>query len=258
MCSSIRWYYDEVNFSDERDYKNQNFDKIIRICFENITATNFDNNAWQQICLPMKLGGFGLRSTSIHSNAAYISSQINTTKLIGSLCKLNNYSIADLPINNAFTNLQFLGCNININSNSDLIYSQRNISSIIDEALQKELISKSDTNNKLRLTAVGIKHASDWIKSLPNSALNHKLKNEEYSILVKLWTGTQIINTNSVCKAKECSKSMDIYAHHALTCHVAGDRLFRHNLIRDWLFNLAAEASLEPSSEKKRFTTSSS
>jgi len=53
----------------------------------------------------------------------------------------------------------------------------------VDQALYDELISKSDVYGKLRLTAVAIKHPADWIKALPNAAINHKLNNDEYSVL---------------------------------------------------------------------------
>jgi hypothetical protein len=42
---------------------------------------------------------------------------------------------------------------------------------------------------------------------------------------------------------------MDIHAHHALRCPCAGDRIARHNHIRDFLFNCARRALYNPLKE---------
>lgn len=100
------------------------------------------------------------------------------------------------------------------------------------------------------MTAIAVKHSSDWINALPNEELSLKFNNNEYSTLIKLWTGTQFTSTSSSCLASNCNKALDKHGHHALTCLTAGDRLTRHNLIRKWTYNLAKEALCNPSEEE--------
>ena len=50
------------------------FDEEVRLCFSSCVAIDVPDPQWQQAQLSPKLGGLGLRSLSLHSCAAFISS----------------------------------------------------------------------------------------------------------------------------------------------------------------------------------------
>jgi len=154
--------------------------------------------------------------------------------------------IAEDPLRHSFSYLEEMKVIVNIEDN----LTQKTLSEKLDKLYYQQLLDNADVNAKLRLTAVSVKHASDWIKALPNEERGLKLSNNEYSTLIKLWTGMPIVTSNFSCSATNCTKTADKYGYHALTCLVGGDRLFRHNLIRKWVYNLAKEAILNPDLEK--------
>ena len=83
---------------------------------------------------------------------------------------------------------------------------------------------------KARILCCSAPHASAWIRALP-TFLN-KFSNLEWVIAMKRWLGIPTFNEEQICVT--CHKQiMDIHGHHVSVCSVSGDRVKRHNALRD-------------------------
>ena len=61
--------------------------------------------------------------------------------------------------------------------------------------------------------------------------------------------GVQVYSSEGLCSA--CGKSSDKMGDHALACARREDRIARHNLLRDLIFEAASSASLAPAKEER-------
>ena len=84
-------------------------------------------------------------------------------------------------------------------------------------------------------------HANAWIRALPVGT--NMLSCLEWRICMKRWPGIAIFDSEHLCSA--CGKQvMDVFGHHAVVCDCSGDRIKRHNAIRDCLFDACSAAAL--------------
>ena len=114
--------------------------------------------------------------------------------------------------------------------------SQQVLSSQIDQHCFTSLFASSNAVHQARLLACTMPHANAWIRCLPFQ--QKKLSCLKWSISIKRWLGCPLFNQDHLCVA--CNDQiMDVYGHHASVCAVKGDRIKRHNLIRDIISTFA-------------------
>ena len=73
------------------------------------------------------------------------------------------------------------------------------------------------------------------------------MSDEEFRPCLQYWLGIRMIGENSTCPV--CQKSADAYGDHQVGCGGNGDRISRHNAIRDVVFSAAQSAALCPRKE---------
>ena len=124
---------------------------------------------------------------------------------------------------------------------------QKTLSAKIDRAISTQLSAECSLIDKARILCCSAPHASAWIRALPTSL--NKFSNLEWVIAMKRWLGIPIFNEEHMCVA--CHKQiMDIYGHHAAVCSVSGDRVKRHNALRDCFHEFCSNAAWGPVKEK--------
>ena len=82
---------------------------------------------------------------------------------------------------------------------------------------------------------------------VPSPALGLHLRATEFTVGLKLRLGVPTYTTAGPCPA--CRAPSDRLGDHALCCGNEGERIARHNALRDALHSTAAAASLGPSKE---------
>ena len=133
----------------------------------------------------------------------------------------------------------------------------------LEEMTQKDTSFKFDQNNhKLlsnltrecgsvrevaRLASVGLPHAGDWLNVVPCPALGLHLRSQEFITVTKYRLGANIYQTAGQCPA--CGNHSDCLGDHAMCCSSNGERISRHNILRDALYAAAQSAALGPSKE---------
>ena len=79
---------------------------------------------------------------------------------------------------------------------------------------------------------------------VPSSTLGLHLQDREFWCCLCYWLGVPFHNSQYTCP--ECRSSADIFGDHQVGCGGNGDRISRHNVVRDVLFSAAQSAALAP------------
>eukprot|EP00731_Ephydatia_muelleri_P037846 Em0578g2a len=142
------------------------FDEEVRLCFSSCVAIDVPDTQWQQAQLSPKLGGLGLRSLSLHSCAAFIS------------------SVASLEMGNPDnTHLQqaILRFNARVSPQDSITMEsvlnsppqQKSLSQKLDSFAFHSLLSSASLVNKARMLSVSSPHASSWITAIPSTSFEN-------------------------------------------------------------------------------------
>ena len=131
--------------------------------------------------------------------------------------------------------------------------SQRHASLKVDlrnqSLLQQHIAEEGEVREIARLASLGLPHAGSWLSVVPSPALGLHLRPAEFVPVVKYRLGVPVYSSAGLCPA--CSSPSDRMGDHSLGCRTTSDRIARHNMIRDVLFETAASADLGPSREEK-------
>ena len=100
---------------------------------------------------------------------------------------------------------------------------------------------------KARLNSVTLAHAGDWLNAVPVKALGLHLRPREFTSSLKYRLGMRVYPSVGSCIA--CGQESDEYGDHSIGCSSEGERIFRHNALRDALHSTAKQASLAPAKE---------
>ena len=246
FCASfckIVWYIRTVP-SDLIAVNCQNFDDLILKNFGGILACGLSSQSIKQMQLSTKFGGIGLRSAKNHASAGYISSFFSSKSLAQSFLRT--------PIFNPHIESCLSSLNCSLPEEDRVEFSseplqQKTLSAKIDRAISTQLSAECSLIDKARILCCSAPHASAWIRALPTSL--NKFSNLEWVIAMKRWLGIPIFNEEHMCVA--CHKQiMDIHGHHAAVCSVSGDRVKRHNALRDCFHEFCSNAAWGPVKEK--------
>jgi hypothetical protein len=192
--------------------------------------------------LPSSLGGLNLRRAALHAPAAYISSLHRSEPLISDILGHSPSPPALLP-----SCVRALGMAASMPDwsslqNIDVPLHQRTLSRLIDEASFDFLIESAPG-----ALSSALPHAGDWLNVVPSSALGLHLLDQEFRPCLQYWLGLPIFAEGVRCPV--CWSVADPFGDHHVGCGGNGDRIHRHNSIRDAIFSAAQTAALAPRKE---------
>ena len=98
-----------------------------------------------------------------------------------------------------------------------------------------------------RLRCLSNSRTGDWLTATPCASLGLLLRGQEFTMSLKYRLGITVFETEAPCPA--CHQPLDKMGDHALGCGSQGERIGRHNLLRDALHQTAAAAALAPVKE---------
>ena len=96
-----------------------------------------------------------------------------------------------------------------------------------------------------------MKGSGSFLHAVPNEHLATKMYNREFQFAVAYRLGLPVNLSKNVCSMPNCSQSVDKYGDHALSCGYGGDRIYRHNALRDSIFHLLRKVGFDAKLEKK-------
>ena len=203
------------------------FDSSVRRTFESIVGFPLSPEAYMQVSLTPKLGGFGLRQVALHAEVAYNASQFEVFSSWGS--------------------------RLGWSSSPSPSPSQREASFSLDTSILSSLIASfSSPREKQRLNRVSQPHAGAWVTAVPSSldGPDTIIRPLAFRVACRLRLGIPVCHVGAPCPC--CMHTfLDAYGDHAICCTRTGDLIVRHNRIRDLVDKIASEGHLSPVLEKK-------
>ena len=132
----------------------------------------------------------------------------------------------------------------------DVPRRQHSLSREIDEAIFKSVLdSAPDTRSRALALSTAIPHAGDWLNVIPSPALGLHLHDREFRLSLDYWLGIRIMGRESRCSMCGLFNIADPFGDHHVGCGGNGNRIHRHDSIRDVLFTAAQSAALAPRKE---------
>ena len=226
-----------------------NFDGHVRDSLNRVLGSSMSDHAWQQSQLPVSLGGLGIRGAVHHSSSAYLASSMEAQDIVNQLLT-NSESViphTDVALNHLSG---VLDLEERLLGGAILGESQRCLSLKVDTHQQQKLAdSISEVRDKARLASLSLPHSGDWLYVVPSVSLGLQLRPSEFRLSVLYRLGLPIFQEEGPCIA--CGQLSDIYGDHAISCGSQGERISRHNHLRDAIYHAAVSASLGPTREDR-------
>ena len=231
------------------------FDQLQYSALESIIGAPLPNLAKQQASLPVSFSGLGLRSASTHASAAFLSSVAQSLVKVNEILKDDAHHLSiDAPLALFRTAVGSLPPTVmeelaDPNGNK----SQKHLSYLIDSNLHANLLNEvdnaGDTRSSARLRSLTLPFSGAFLNAVPSHTLGLSIipENFRYSLLYRL--GLPVYNEDLPCPA--CGKDSDRYGDHTITCATENERIFRHDSIRDAIFEQARHAGLSPIKEAR-------
>ena len=211
------------------------FDEEVRQTFSDSMSIDPSDSVWQQAQLSLSRGGLGLRSASLHSSAAFMSS----FSMSGFATNTSHHLLRSLDLFNACVSpAEAISIDELLNSPA----TQKMLSTKIENKQFQLLFDASSIPNRARLMSASSNLAASWLSVIPSPGLNLHLDTAEFQTALKWWLGIDMFGGS---RCPSCStQSLDPLGHHALTCRYNGDVVSRHNQLRNTFFESCRQAGV--------------
>jgi len=130
---------------------------------------------------------------------------------------------------------------------------QKKIMEIRYNSKVEELFSlyEGDVRSLARLRSCSMKGSGAFSHAVPNENLGTKMYNREFQFAVAYRIGLPVNLSKNYCSMLNCSKIVDKFGDHALLCGYGGDRIYRHNALRDTIFHMLRKVGYDAKLEKR-------
>ena len=106
------------------------------------------------------------------------------------------------------------------------------------------MVGEEDEREMARLLSLTLDHTGDWLNTPPIKALGLHLRSPEFVLALKYRPGMPVFDSAGPCPA--CLRESDVLGDHAMCCGAGGERISRHNSLRDAVYETAVAAGLRP------------
>ena len=215
-------------------------DMDVRHSLGRLVGCRLTDDSWRIASLGVANGGLGLRCAAEHAPAAYISSLSQTQSLCVSVWPaFDEYDIDGgllrSEVESSLSSAFLPNAGIYASATTP---SQKSLSAKIEAKICHHLLDSQvqDRHRVAHLSLNRLPGAGAWLFALPDSAESHiPPPLFRVSILRRLRMPLWDQDTN--CSL--CGQVMDKWGDHALVCSCGGDRVVRHNMIRDVVHSAA-------------------
>lgn len=210
------------------------FDDLLARSLQGILPFSLSASALAQARLELSQGGLGLRATVDHTPDAYVALDCSVQDVASLLCP----SFIMLP--EASKALDHLNSLYGEEWQLEACSSQKEFSATIDNSFsRRKLLKDLNSRSKANLLTCSRSHSGDWLVAVFDDVA---FKTQEWTLAVARRLSIPVLSQSHRCGA--CRHNLDVYRDHALRCANQGNRIARHNAIRDKLFYFADSALL--------------
>ena len=217
---------------------------------QDLLGTGISEDIWEQVCLPIRLGGLGISDPHIVQPGARVAALVNLdmcgTVAVGVPKKVLDTQAPDLHIT-----LQKLQAQLGPNQepvSSWILGNQTFASATNDHATQKwwaeqvyevqsqRLDAKGSARDRTRRACQKGPVASGWLSALPSKTQQTNIPDTEFRLLLRWWLRLPILPTGyTLPGCPLCKESIDPFGDHFVCCEQNGCTQ-RHNAFRNAFF----------------------
>ena len=227
------------------------FDEEVQSTFCKTTGLFPNRDQWQQACRGFKHAGLGLRSASLHGEAAYLASACASRDKCHNL--LQAFSL-DADSSDSHFGVSLAAYNNKLPPDKQLTpqnilsRTQKQLSDNLDEVGHNLRLQQASIVDQATLRSECQKGAKEFFQVIPSEALGLAVPAAEFVTEVRLRLCMLESPEDEWCPL--CDQVLDARGHHARECCAGGDRTRRHNDTRNKGFNFAKAAGCNPELEK--------
>jgi hypothetical protein len=227
------------------------FDDKLRETFSHITGLVPNNDQWNQAACGLATGGLGLRQATPHAPAAFLASTCASRELCHNLD--NNYNLgAAEPGSHTNQALALLNSSLPVGDQVTPESLPNTKQRVLSAALDKASFTRRHTSlcpaNQATLLSECEKGAREIWQAIPHRSRGTAFPAAEFCAEVRYRLCMSGADESGFCPL--CDDVLDPFGHHSRRCCAGGDRVIRHNGIRNIIFNLCCRAGLRPEVEK--------
>lgn len=232
------------------------FDKGLRGAVEDIVVHGgpfFGDLQWRLASLPISSGGLGLCSAEDVSAYAYVASRAQSWKLQEHILRNSGMVGMDDDYKLALDNIRSSLPNVELGGFMDKDTAPKKPQKILASAFNcKAMQTMEEFNMSSRQKAVfeclkGA-HAQDFLSALPIDGLGQHMSAIEYRAVLKYRLMIPMFPVDEPCPI--CKKAcLDKFGEHALHCKELPGFKYRHDLVRDVLWDVLRRAGISAKKE---------
>ena len=230
----------------------RDFDATTRDGLARILGTAIDDETWQQAKMPVSLGGMGLRAAEDHAPTAYAASLLASQTLLKGLTGQDNQAEETGILSPILLEALTSAMGEEAKEEELVDIPQRKLGLKVDREQQRkreEMAEDGNSEEKARLKSLTLPHSGDWLNVVPSTALGLHLRPQEFVLVARYRLGLPLYIKEGPCPS--CRQHSDVRGNHAMCCGSGGERISRHNHLRDHLHDTAAAAGLGPRKEER-------
>ncbi len=229
------------------------FDKTVQstFCTLSITGVAPSHAEWAQACRGLRHAGLGLRSTTKHAPAAYLASATASQELASKLDAQYALSL-DTEGSDTFEALRALNAPLSADRKVSTTFaahaSQKQLSAAIGAAGHQARLDEADVVDRATLQSECEPGARALWQAIPSRTMGLTLEPAEFTVEIRARLCMQECANDRWCPL--CDAVADTRGHHSRMCCAGGDRVLRHNSVRNFVYRFASAVGLHPELEK--------
>jgi hypothetical protein len=232
------------------------FDKELRAAVEDIVVGGgpfFGDLQWRVASLPIKVGGLGLYSAVEAASYVYVASRAQSWVLQDHILRDSGVCGMDSDFDSALDGLHETIPSFDLSNFTRKDTVPLKAQHVLARALFGKIVQDMEvkfnmtTREKAVFGCLRAAHAQDFLLAIPIDGLGQHMSPIEYRTILKYRLMIHLFPIDEVCPV--CRKAcLDNFGDHAVHCRELPDFKYRHNFVRDVLFDVFRCAGI---SEKK-------
>ncbi|GKD86731.1 hypothetical protein Tco_1357885 [Tanacetum coccineum] len=233
------------------------FDKGLRGSIENIVVCGgpfFGDLQWRLASLPIRFGGLGLYSAKLVSSYAFVASRAQSWVLQdhilrdSGICGMDDDYVSALAcLRDTIPSFDFSGF-----TNKDTVPSkaQQTLANVLFSEMVKDMEVHFDMTmrQKAVFECLRAPHAQDFLLAIPIDGLGQHMSPVEYRTILKYRLMIPLFPVDAICPV--CRKAcLDSFGEHAVHCKELSGFKYRHDMVRDVLFDICRRAGISAKKE---------
>ncbi|CAE7483229.1 unnamed protein product [Symbiodinium natans] len=219
------------------------FDDMVRNCFSSFTGLHLNGWQWQQAARGLAHAGLGVRSAAADASAAYLASVggcLDTCRAIDP-----EYAQAGLAVDPAVVQAA-ADLGEPVAPHLALGMRQKSLTAAADVASWRTQLAGASATARALLQSEAQPGARAFLAAVPRGAK----RMETATFVAEIRQRLLVPDAREDTWCPRCDGVLDSLSLHAGTCVAGGERVLRHNAVRDVLCRWADQAGLQPEKER--------